>query len=187
MSLIVNLSVLALSARPVNSGVRLFVSLNISIMRIMKKWTPTKTFIVAMPATSIFGVALLALGYQLSPPDQLALTWVVCFTGYMLGMPLGMLISPHKGEGRNFRLIGSYLITFFSGYVLSKLTSPGVEKWVAEAASNSLRSGRIMLFLSSLVLGVVQTFILRAYLEPEREQDLLSERSRKGIGGLEEQ
>jgi H+/gluconate symporter-like permease len=153
----------------------------------MKKWTPTKTFVVAMPATSIFGVALLALGYQLSPSDQLALTWVVCFTGYMLGMPLGMLISPHKGEGHNFRLLGSYLITFFSGYVVSKLTSAGVEKWVAEAVSNSLRSGRIMLFLSSFVLGVVQTFILRAYLEPEREQDLLAEQDGKLSEGLDDQ
>ena len=100
----------------------------------MKKWMPTKTFTVAMPATTIFGVAFLTLGYKLSPSDQLALTWIVCSTGYMLGMPLGMLISPHKGEGRNFRLIGSYLITFFSGYVLSKLTSPAVEQWMAEAA-----------------------------------------------------
>ncbi|HEX8142392.1 MAG TPA: hypothetical protein VF553_07335 [Pyrinomonadaceae bacterium] len=144
------------------------------ILQIWKNWKPTKSFIVALPSTWIFGAMIIGLGYKLSPTDQLALTWVASFTGYMLGLPLGMLISPHKGEEDNFRLLGSYLLTLFTGYFLSKLTSPGVERWVVEAASNPLRGGRIMLFLSSLVLGVVQAFILRSYLDEKREQGKLS-------------
>ncbi len=136
---------------------------------------PTKTFRVAMPWTFAHWVGLLVLGGILSPPDQIALTLVVCLTGYVLGIPLGMLVSPHKGEGHNFRMIGSYLMTFLSGYVLSKLTAPAAEQWVAGAASNPLRSGRIMLFIAFFVLGVVQTFILRAYLEPRREKDQFPE------------
>ncbi|MBC7910892.1 MAG: hypothetical protein H7Y30_10360 [Pyrinomonadaceae bacterium] len=144
--------------------------------KIFEIWTNSSTtFKLAMPTTWVMGSALILLGCKLSPSDQLALTWVVCLTGYMLGIPLGMLVSPHKGEGRNFRVIGSYLLTLFSGYVLSKLSSPGIEKWIADAAANPLRGGRIMLFLSSLVLAVVQTFILRAYLEPKRAKDQFEE------------
>jgi len=140
------------------------------LFQTIKNFDPTISFVLAMPATWLIWIALLLLGYRLSPSEWV-MTWIICFCGYIGGMPFGMLASPHKGEARNFQLIGSHLATLFSGYVLAKLASSGVEGWLRGAASDQLRGGRIMLFMSFLILGLVQTFILRNYSDKEREQD----------------
>ena len=129
----------------------------------------TKSFAWGMGATTSLVLMLLVLGSCLSPDGEKTLTLIVCLTAYVLGVPLGMLVSPHKDEGKNFQKIGSYLITFISGYVVSKFAGINVGKLIADSVGNSLRSGRMMLFVSFFVLGVVQTYILRAYRDKSRE------------------
>jgi len=151
------------------------------LFQTIKNFDPTISFLFAMPATSAAMFGLLYLGYRLSPTEWV-LTFIICFTGYIAGTPFGMLASPHKGEAKNFQLFGSHLATLFSGYVLAKLGSSGVEGWLRGAASDQLRGGRIMLFMSFLILGLVQTFILRNYSDKEREQDRYEQSKPKGKG-----
>lgn len=144
----------------------------------VKNFNPTITFVIAMPSTFFVGAALLILGCRLSPADWNG-TWIICFTGYLVGVPLGMLSSPHKGEASNFQFLGSHIAALFSGFVLAKLTSPVVEQWFASAASDRLRGGRVMLFISFLILGIMQTFILRNYSDKDRERDHFKDKEPK--------
>ena len=140
------------------------------VLDTIKNFNPTISFLFAMPATSAAGVFLLLFGWRLAPSEW-ALTLVICFTGYIAGTPFGILASPHKGEANNFQLFGSHLATLFSGYVLAKLASSGVEGWLRGAANDHLRGGRVMLFIAFFILGLVQTFVLRYYSDKGREQD----------------
>jgi hypothetical protein len=141
--------------------------------RLLQGPSPTSSFYVGVGSLFFVGIVLAVGGYLLTYGYPVGLTILIGATGFLLGVPLGMLLSPHKGEGRDFRSIGAYLATFFSGYVLSKLTTGGVERWFAAAATNPLHGGRIVLFVGFFLLGVLQTFIIRSYGDEVRKRDSL--------------
>jgi len=133
---------------------------------VSKKIRPTPTFIPATATLTLLWGGLIALAYWLSPRDA-ALTWIICLTGNIVGIPLGMISSPLEREGTHFRVMGGWIATFASGYLLSKFDDLDVNSLV----QNDLHAGRMLLFLAFLILGAVQTFVLRSYLDPSRTKD----------------
>ena len=131
-----------------------------------KKVRPTPTFVPATATLTLLWVILVALGYWLCP-RYAALTWIICLTGNIVGIPLGMISSPLEREGTHFRAIGGWIATFASGYLLSKLDGFNPLRLI----NDDLNAGRALLFLSFLILGAVQTFVLRSYLDPTRVKD----------------
>jgi hypothetical protein len=109
---------------------------------------------------------LMGLTYWLSPRDA-PLTWIICLTGNILGIPLGMMASPLEREGTHFRAIGGWIASFASGYLLSKLEQFDASPMLKDEIS----IGRSLAFVAFLILGAVQTFVLRSYLDYERARD----------------
>jgi hypothetical protein len=134
------------------------------------KARPTVTFLPATASLLALWVLLATLAFYLSPTDA-PLTWIICLTGNIVGIPLGMLASPLKNEGLHFRVLGSWIATFASGYLLSKFDLGSA----AGVFANDLALGRVLLFLAFLILGSVQTFVLRSYLDVDRPRDFYSE------------
>ena len=98
-------------------------------------------------------------------PDEAPLTWIICLTGNVIGIPIGIMASPHRAEASHFRVMGTWVATFVSGYVLSKLDVN------ASTFASDLQAGRALLFVAFLILGAVQTFVLRSYSDESRPQD----------------
>ncbi|HYW13978.1 MAG TPA: hypothetical protein VE871_18585 [Longimicrobium sp.] len=109
---------------------------------------------------------LMGLTYWLSPRDA-PLTWIICLTGNILGIPLGMMASPLEREGTHFRAIGGWIASFASGYLLSKLEQFDPSPMLKDEIS----IGRSLAFVAFLILGAIQTFVLRSYLDSERARD----------------
>lgn len=129
----------------------------------------TQTYWRGLVVTSALVLGLAVCGYFLQPDcAEIPLTAIICLTGYVLGIPIGMAASPHKDEASHFKVMGGLVALFVSGLVASKF----VQLDFKETFLNStLNSGRSMLFLSLFVLGIVQTFIFRRYSDATRLQD----------------
>lgn len=112
-------------------------------------------------------VLLAVLAYWLGSPPDAPLTWIICLTANIVGIPLGMAASPLEREGSHFRVLGGWIATFVSGYLLSKLDSVTAKSLVY----TDLWFGRALLFTGFLVLGAVQTFVLRSYFDSKRPRD----------------
>lgn len=134
------------------------------IMRL--RFHPTPTFIPATASLLLLWGFLAALACWLSPSNA-PLTWIICLTGNIIGIPLGMLASPLHREGAHFQALGGWIATFFSGYLVSKLDLLDTSKLLA----SDLSIGRTLLFLAFVILGAIQTFVLRSYLDAARLRD----------------
>jgi hypothetical protein len=132
-----------------------------------KKFNPTPTFLPAALILLLFWWVLAALAFWLSPKGAVSLTWIICLTGNIVGIPLGMFASPLQGEGSHFRVLGSWIATFFSGYLVSKLDLLDT----AQLLADDLSIGRTLLFGAFLILGAVQAFVLRSYMDSIRLRD----------------
>ena len=129
----------------------------------------TPTYFWGLVVTSLLVVGLALCGYLLQPDcAEVPLTAIICLTGYVLGIPIGMAASPHKDEASHFKVMGGLVASFVSGLVASKLVQLDFKETFL---SSSLQSGRSMLFLSLFVLGIVQTFIFRRYSDTTRPRD----------------
>jgi hypothetical protein len=115
---------------------------------------------------SFLWVLLMIFTYCLSPKDA-PLTWIICLTGSILGIPLGMMASPLEREGTHFRAIGGWIASFASGYLLSKLERFDASPLLKDEVS----IGRSLAFVAFLVLSAIQTYVLRSYLDTERAHD----------------
>lgn len=124
-----------------------------------------------MLAMSSLFAGLLALAALLSWPEGLhsvVLTWIICLSGNVLGIPFGMLASPYQGEAGHFRKLGAVVASFVSGYLLSQFG-----KHTADLNfSDSIFLGRTLLFVSFLVIGAIQTFVFRRYSDERRRKDV---------------
>ncbi|MCP4767420.1 MAG: hypothetical protein GY875_14220 [Gammaproteobacteria bacterium] len=135
----------------------------------MDSKTFTSTFIPATIVTSAMWAGLFIVAVFIGDISLkvVALTWLICLTGNVLGIPLGMLASPYEKEGGHFQKIGGLIAGFFSGYLLSKS-----DTFISSIDfSDALTMGRILLFISFFVLGSLQTFIFRRYSDTTRELD----------------
>ena len=141
-----------------------------SLSRITKNATPS--FWWGIVGTSLPLTGLFLFGIALST-TQWALTSIISGTAYVIGILIGIFVSPHKGEGANFRVIGGYVATFISGFVVSKVTSLDVMGLITNNIGNPLRSGRFLLAISMFLLGVIQTYFVRVYIDKNRQQDEL--------------
>ncbi|MBT5496305.1 MAG: hypothetical protein HOK54_11225 [Alphaproteobacteria bacterium] len=139
----------------------------------------TSTYLPSMLSTFMLFCSILILGAWHSP-SEIALTWLFCLTGFIIGIPLGMLASPYKGEGANFRLFGGLMATFLSGYVVSKLEV----STFTDLIEDPLNLARVLTVISMIILGVVQTFIFRTYSNVAREHDeIAAEDTTKSASG----
>ncbi len=145
----------------------------------MKKPRWTSTFVPASILTSAIFCTLLVLAYFLNKDAaEVALTGIICITGYVLGIPIGMAASPYKAEGSHFKSIGGLVTSFVSGLIASKLAELDFKEMLL---SSSLQSGRAMLFLAFSVLGMVQTFMFRRYFDASRIHDGYSPEQAKEV------
>jgi hypothetical protein len=138
------------------------------LSRIAKNATPS--FRWGMAGTSVALIVLFGLGIWLAPA-QGALTLIIGGSGYVVGQLIGIFLSPHKGEGGLFRAIGSYVVTFISGYLASKLAGIDFLQMIKTSFSNSLTGGRLLLCISFFMIGLMQAYFVRVYLDPKRPQD----------------
>lgn len=139
----------------------------------MRSGNHSSTFVPATIILSALWVGLLTTAIFIGDCDikVIALTIVICFTGSVLGIPLGMLASPFKNEAKHFVRIGQLVVGFISGYLLSR-----ADMLFEDLETDSeLVVGRIFLFVGFLVLGAVQTFVFRRYYDKGREMDTFSE------------
>lgn len=137
-----------------------------------------------MLAMSSLFASLLVLATLLNLSDGLnsiALTWIICLSGNVLGIPIGMLASPYEGEGGHFEKLGALAASFASGYLLSQFSRHTAEL----DFSDSTLMGRTLLFVSFWVLGALQTFVFRRYSDDRRKKDVYqSEALSEQDGGL---
>lgn len=138
--------------------------------RVTRKATPS--FQWGMIGTSSALIVLLVLGIFLAPAAA-ALTLIIGGAGYVLGQLIGIFLSPHRGEGALFRAVGSYVVTFISGYLASKLAGIDLVQVIKTSFGNPLTGGRLLLCLSFFVIGLLQAYFVRVYLDPTRAQDEL--------------
>lgn len=131
-----------------------------------RKIRPTATFLPATGTMLFLWLLLMGLTYWLSPKDA-PLTWIICLTGNILGIPLGMVASPLEREGTHFRAIGGWIASFASGYLLSTLEQFDASPMLKDEIS----IGRSLAFVAFLILGAIQTFVLRSYLDSDRGRD----------------
>jgi hypothetical protein len=142
----------------------------------MKKPRWTSTYIPASILIWALFVALLGFGYFLHPDrSEFPLTAIVCLTAYVIGIPIGMAASPYREEGSHFKTIGGLVASFITGLAASKLAELNFKETFLNSA---LQSGRSMLFLAFLVLGLVHTFMFRRYYDATRPHDQYSEEER---------
>jgi hypothetical protein len=135
----------------------------------VKKPPWTSTFIPGLIFTSSLCAGLFLFAVFLTPDrSQVPLTSIICLTGYVLGIPIGMAASPYREEGSHFKTIGGLVASFISGLLASKLAELDFK---ALFLGSSLQSGRLLLFLSFFVLGLVQTFMFRRYFDATRPRD----------------
>ena len=124
-----------------------------------------------MRTTAVWlGLFLLAGALSWGDINALALTWIVCLSGHVLGIPVGMLASPYRSEGGHFQKTGGLIAYFFSGFVLSEF----VELNASIDITNDLQYGRMILFNAFFVLSAVQTFVFRRYSDESRQKDAYS-------------
>lgn len=129
----------------------------------------TSTLIPAAIITSAIwgGLFIVAIFIGEINLKVIALTWLICLAGNVLGIPLGMLASPFESESGHFQRIGGLIAGFFSGYLFSK-----ADVFITNIDySNDLTLGRVLLFISFFVLGAIQTFIFRRYSDVTREKE----------------
>ena len=135
----------------------------------------TPSFWWGMGGTSVALVVLFVLGICLARPEALTLAFGVA--GWAVGLLIGIFLSPHKGEGGLFRAIGSYVVTFISGFVASKLAGIDTVKLIGNISSDQLKSGRALLCLSFFLIGIMQAYFIRVYLDRDRPQDQFAARN----------
>jgi hypothetical protein len=136
----------------------------------------TSTYIPGVIVTTLVFIGLAKLAYLLDPPE-FPFTGILCLTGYVFGMPIGMAASPYKDEGSHFKTLAGYLVTFVTGLMAAKVSALDFGKTFF---ADRITSGRTMLFLAFLVLAVVQTFMFRRYSDRRRLHEAYTASRAKG-------
>ena len=140
------------------------------VSSITRKATPS--FWWGMTGTWVPQGMLFLLAIWLAPAHA-PLTLMIGLAGYVIGLLIGIFLSPHKGEGGLFRAIGSYVVTFISGYLASKLSGIDLVQVIKATFGNPLSGGRLLMCISLFMIGLMQAYFVRVYLDPTRAQDEL--------------
>jgi predicted neutral ceramidase superfamily lipid hydrolase len=133
------------------------------------KWT--SSFI---PASAVMWAAffLLAVAAYFLAPDDFAYTSIICLSGFVVGIPIGVMASPYKDEEYLFKTLAGFVASFVSGIIAAKFSEMKLD---AALLGNPLFTGRALLFVSFLIIGVMQTFVLRRYFDKTRLHGSYSE------------
>jgi hypothetical protein len=118
------------------------------------------------------------IGYALGALAALALLWasfefasadsrlnvVLLISGGLIGWVIGMLMTPWPGEKEQFSVYGTAIATFVGGYLVAKLDKVFELSFRERGDVDAAFIGRLLLFVSGLALGLLFTFVWRAYV-----------------------
>ncbi len=109
----------------------------------------------------VFGFLVLGiLVYVGSALPNPPLNFLAMTTGGLIGWIAGLLMTPVlRGEAERFPEYGKALSTFVSGYLLSKL-----DRLFDGSNLGDMFVPRIMMFASLFALGLLATYVWRAYI-----------------------
>lgn len=90
---------------------------------------------------------------------------MIVLCGLSSGWLLGILISPYSiKEQNNFSNYTKAFAVFFSGYLIGKLDKVIGELFQPDIFFDITNGFRALLFISSIVVSMITTFIFRQYL-----------------------
>lgn len=118
------------------------------------------------------------LGYALGTLAALGLLWasfafaspdsrfnvVLLISGGLIGWVIGILITPWPGEKEAFSAYGTGIATFVGGYLVAKFDKVFDLSFRERGDIDASVIGRLLLFVSGLALGLLFTFVWRAYV-----------------------
>jgi hypothetical protein len=118
------------------------------------------------------------IGYALGALAALALIWasfefasadarfnvVLLISGGLIGWVIGMLLIPGAAEKDQFSAAGTAIATFVGGYLVAKFDKVFDLSFRERGDLDASVIGRSLLFVSGLALGVLFTFVWRAYV-----------------------
>lgn len=112
-------------------------------------------------------IACLVLAYFVGDPEDRPLNWLAVLLAMGLSVPVGYLLSPlGRNETLQFNTIGKALLTFLSGYLVSKLDQ-SIEKVLSPDFLLSPTGGfRVAAFVLCFGIGVPAIYVARRQWSP---------------------
>ena len=105
---------------------------------------------------------------------------LVCIFGATFGWITGILITPKRGEAKDFEKIGGAILTFITGYGLAKLDQLFGLAIQKEFLLNELLIGRVLLAATSFFIGALFVFVGRRYWHEDTQPTLAADAPLKG-------
>jgi uncharacterized membrane protein len=104
-------------------------------------------------------IALISITIALgSYYSHIAVTATICPTGLVLGWACGVLLSPSRGEGKQFSNVAKGITAFITGYAVSKMDTMFTELHQTPGFLPHLG-----LFLAFFVLMTITIYVNRRY------------------------
>lgn len=114
----------------------------------------------------LFGLSLIYLSFTTSTVvESSTLNVLVAITGMMLGWVIGVVITPYStNEKSRFAVYARAFSVFLSGYLVGKIDAGVTALFNPDLwANHAFLAFRVLLFVSSLLVGILIAFMYRQY------------------------